>query len=615
MHDKECIIPFTICIMHEKSFDFQKLQERNRVFMKEIRKTKIVCTLGPSTDKGDVLRQLMLEGMNVARFNFSHGSHEEQKGRLEKLVALRKELNLPVAALLDTKGPEIRLKELKGGKAELKEGQLFTLALGDFVGDASRVAITYEDLHNDVHVGDRILIDDGLIEMKVIRLDGTDIVCEVVNGGMISNKKGVNVPNVELSMPFISETDYNDIVFGIENGFDFIAASFTRTADDILQIRKILDEHDCKSINIIAKIENKQGVDNIDEIIRVSDGIMVARGDMGVEIPMEDVPVIQKILIEKVYKAGKQVITATQMLDSMMKHPRPTRAEATDVANAVYDGTSAIMLSGETAAGDYPVEALQTMVKIASRTEQDINYMSRLKKRSILTNPDITNAIAHATCTTAMDLNASAIITVSNSGRTARMVSKYRPACPIIGCSVNKDVCRKMSLSWGVTPLLVELKHNSDELFDHAVDKAEEMGLIKQGEIVVLTAGVPLGISGTTNMIKVHVAGHILMQGKGLNDKVDSGNMCVVNSAEELKEKFKVGDIIVAKDTCNEMMEQIRLSSGLILEKNSINCHGAIAGLSLDLPVLIGAENATQILKSGAFVTLDGKKGIVSCNN
>lgn len=583
--------------------------------MREIRKTKIVCTLGPSTDKGDVLRQLMQEGMNVARFNFSHGSHEEQKARLDKLVALREELDLPVAALLDTKGPEIRLKELKGGKAELKEGQLFTLALGDFVGDASRVAITYEDLHNDVKAGDRILIDDGLIEMKVVRLDGTDIVCEVINGGMISNKKGVNVPNVELSMPFISETDYSDIVFGIENGFDFIAASFTRTADDILQIRKILEEHDCKSVNIIAKIENKQGVDNIDDIIRVSDGIMVARGDMGVEIPMEDVPVIQKILIEKVYKAGKQVITATQMLDSMMKHPRPTRAEATDVANAVYDGTSAIMLSGETAAGDYPVEALQTMVKIASRTEQDINYMSRLKKRSILTNPDITNAIAHATCTTAMDLNASAIITVSNSGRTARMVSKYRPACPIIGCSVNKDVCRKMSLSWGVTPLLVELKHNSDELFDHAVDKAEEMGLIKQGEIVVLTAGVPLGISGTTNMIKVHVAGHILMRGKGLNDKVDSGNMCVVNSAEELKEKFKVGDIIVAKDTYNEMMEQIRLSSGLILEKNSINCHGAIAGLSLDIPVLIGAENATQILKSGAFVTLDGKKGIVSCNN
>ena len=583
--------------------------------MKEIRKTKIVCTLGPSTDKGDVLRQLMLEGMNVARFNFSHGSHEEQKVRLDKLVALREELELPVASLLDTKGPEIRLKELEGGKAELKEGQLFTLALGDFVGDENRVAITYEDLHNDVKVGDRILIDDGLIEMKVVRLDDTDIVCEVINGGMISNKKGVNVPNVELSMPFISETDYSDIVFGIENGFDFIAASFTRTADDILQIRKILEEHDCKSINIIAKIENKQGVDNIDEIIRVSDGIMVARGDMGVEIPMEDVPVIQKVLIEKVYKAGKQVITATQMLDSMMKHPRPTRAEATDVANAVYDGTSAIMLSGETAAGDYPVEALQTMVKIASRTEQDINYTSRLKKRGILINPDITNAIAHATCTTAMDLNASAIITVSNSGRTARMVSKYRPTCPIIGCSVNKDVCRKMNLSWGVTPLLVELKHNSDELFDHAVDKAEEMGLIKQGEIVVLTAGVPLGISGTTNMIKVHVAGHILMQGKGLNDRTAAANMCVVNSVDELKEKFKAGDIIVAKDTCNEMMPQLRLASGLIIEAEGVNTHGAIAGLSLDIPVLAGAVNATQILKSGAFVTLDCKKGVVSCNS
>ena len=583
--------------------------------MKEIRKTKIVCTLGPSTDKGDVLRQLMLEGMNVARFNFSHGSHEEQKARLDKLVALREELELPVASLLDTKGPEIRLKELEGGKAELKEGQLFTLALGDFVGDENRVAITYEDLHNDVKVGDRILIDDGLIEMKVVRLDDTDIVCEVINGGMISNKKGVNVPNVELSMPFISETDYSDIVFGIENGFDFIAASFTRTADDILQIRKILEEHDCKSINIIAKIENKQGVDNIDEIIRVSDGIMVARGDMGVEIPMEDVPVIQKVLIEKVYKAGKQVITATQMLDSMMKHPRPTRAEATDVANAVYDGTSAIMLSGETAAGDYPVEALQTMVKIASRTEQDINYTSRLKKRGILINPDITNAIAHATCTTAMDLNASAIITVSNSGRTARMVSKYRPTCPIIGCSVNKDVCRKMNLSWGVTPLLVELKHNSDELFDHAVDKAEEMGLIKQGEIVVLTAGVPLGISGTTNMIKVHVAGHILMQGKGLNDRMAAANMCVVNSVDELKEKFKAGDIIVAKDTCNEMMPQLRLASGLIIEAEGVNTHGAIAGLSLDIPVLAGAVNATQILKSGAFVTLDCKKGVVSCNS
>ena len=445
--------------------------------MKEIRKTKIICTLGPSTDKGDVLRQLMLNGMNVARFNFSHGTHEEQKARFDRLVKLREEeIKLPIATLLDTKGPEIRLKQLEGGKAELKEGQMFTLSVGDFVGDANHVAITYGDLYKDVQVGSRILIDDGLIEMKVVEMHGTDIVCQVENGGMISDKKGVNVPNVELSMPYISKTDYDDIVFGIELGFDFIAASFVRTAEDVLEIRKILEEHNCTNINIIAKIENKQGVDNIDEIIRVSDGIMVARGDMGVEIPMEEVPIIQKLIIEKVYMAGKQVITATQMLDSMMKHPRPTRAEATDVANAVYDGTSAIMLSGETAAGDYPVEALQTMVKIALRTEQDINFASRMKKRDIMVNPDITNAIAHATCTTAVDLNASAIITVSNSGRTARMVSKYRPSCPIIGCSVHKDVCRKLNMSWGVTPILVDLKDNSDELFDHAVDQAEREG-------------------------------------------------------------------------------------------------------------------------------------------
>ena len=583
--------------------------------MKEIRKTKIVCTLGPSTDKGDVLRQLMLEGMNVARFNFSHGSHEEQKARLDKLVALREELELPVASLLDTKGPEIRLKELEGGKAELKEGQLFTLALGDFVGDENRVAITYEDLHNDVKVGDRILIDDGLIEMKVVRLDDTDIVCEVINGGMISNKKGVNVPNVELSMPFISETDYSDIVFGIENGFDFIAASFTRTADDILQIRKILEEHDCKSINIIAKIENKQGVDNIDEIIRVSDGIMVARGDMGVEIPFEDVPVLQKMIIKKVYEAGKVVITATQMLDSMMKNPRPTRAEATDVANAIYDGTSAIMLSGETAAGLYPIEAVQTMVKIAESTEASINYRKRFKERTTLVNPDITNAISHACCTTAMDLNASAIISVTKSGFTARMVSKYRPECAVVACVMNKKAYRQLNLSWGVTPIMMcQLEKNTDQLFDLAVDTAEKTGIVQQGEVVVITAGVPLGVSGTTNLIKVHVVGHVLMKGKSINDKVVSGNLCVCKTASELLHNYKPGDIIVIEETNNEMMPQLRTASALIVEKGGLSSHAAVVGMSLDIPVLLEAKNATEILKQGAFVTVDSKKGIVYAN-
>lgn len=583
--------------------------------MKDMRKTKIICTLGPSTDKDDVLKQLMLEGMNVARFNFSHGTHEEQGERLKRVKMLREEIDLPIATLLDTKGPEIRLRELKNGKAMLNAGQKFILTTEEILGDENKVSITYKDLVKDVQAGSRILIDDGLIELGVEEVTDTEIFCHVVNGGMISNKKGVNVPNVELSMPYISDKDYEDIVFGIENDFDFVAASFVRTADDILQIRKIFEEKNCHNINIIAKIENMQGVNNIDEIIRVSDGIMVARGDMGVEIPLEDVPVIQKMIIKKVIEAGKQVITATQMLDSMMKNPRPTRAESTDVANAIYDGTSAIMLSGETAAGMYPVEALKTMVKIAIRTEQDINYTARFKMRETMSNPDITNAISHATCTTAIDLNAAAIITVTESGETARMISKYRPTCNIIGGSMHQKVCRQLNLSWGVTPLVVQRKDDADELFEHAVNVAEKAGLVSMGDITVITAGVPLGVSGTTNILKVHVAGHILVTGKGINDRKVSANICVCKNAEELRRNFKQGDIIVAKETSNEMMEQIRKASGLVIEEGGANSHAVIAGLSLDIPVLTEAEHATSILKTGAYVNLDSEKGIVSCNS
>lgn len=589
------------------------------------RKTKIVCTLGPATDNENVMRRLIEEGMNVARFNFSHGSHEEQMGRLVMLRKLREEMKRPVAALLDTKGPEIRLMEFADGKVELKDGQMFTLTTEEIKGDATRVSITYKDLPKDVKVGSRILIDDGLIEMEVAEIKPTvgakakngetpmDIVCRVINGGAVSNKKGVNVPNVELSMPYISEKDYSDIVFAVENDYDFIAASFVRTADDVLAIRKILEEKGGEDINIISKIENMQGVENIDDIIRVSDGIMVARGDMGVEIPLEDVPVIQKMIIKKVCEAGKKVITATQMLDSMMKHPRPTRAEATDVANAIYDGTSAIMLSGETAAGMYPIEALKTMVRIAIRTEQDINYVQRFKQRKTMCNPDVTNAISHATCTMAGDLNAAAIITVSKSGRTARMVSKYRPDCPIIGTCLTDKVYRQLALSWGVIPLLIEEKTQAEELFDYAVDAAESAGLIERGDVVVLTAGVPLGVSGTTNLIKVQVAGHILVKGRGINDKKVSANLCVCHTEEGLK-NFKVGDIIVASDTNNHMMEQMRQASGLIVEADSDSCHAAIAGLSLDIPVLIGAKNALGVLKSSAYVELDCKSGVVSAN-
>jgi len=583
--------------------------------MKDMRKTKIICTLGPSTDKDDVLKQLMLEGMNVARFNFSHGTHEEQGERLKRVKMLREEIDLPIATLLDTKGPEIRLRELKNGKAMLNAGQKFILTTEEILGDENKVSITYKDLVKDVQAGSRILIDDGLIELGVEEVTDTEIFCHVVNGGMISNKKGVNVPNVDLSMPYISDKDYEDIVFGIENDFDFVAASFVRTADDILQIRKIFEEKNCHNINIIAKIENMQGVNNIDEIIRVSDGIMVARVDMGVEIPLEDVPVIQKMIIKKVIEAGKQVITATQMLDSMMKNPRPTRAESTDVANAIYDGTSAIMLSGETAAGMYPVEALKTMVKIAIRTEQDINYTARFKMRETMSNPDITNAISHATCTTAIDLNAAAIITVTESGETARMISKYRPTCNIIGGSMHQKVCRQLNLSWGVTPLVVQRKDDADELFEHAVNVAEKAGLVSMGDITVITAGVPLGVSGTTNILKVHVAGHILVTGKGINDRKVSANICVCKNAEELRRNFKQGDIIVAKETSNEMMEQIRKASGLVIEEGGANSHAVIAGLSLDIPVLTEAEHATSILKTGAYVNLDSEKGIVSCNS
>lgn len=477
---------------------------RLMIWRKEtLRRTKIICTLGPATDREDVLRKLVENGMDVARFNFSHASHEEHKSRLERLQAIRKEYGRPVAALLDTKGPEIRLKQFKNGRITLKKGQYFTLTTTDRMGDEEGVSVTFEGLPQDVKAGTTILVDDGLIEMQVVEKNRTDIRCLVKNGGDISDNKGVNVPDVELSMPFISKKDRSDILFAVQEGFDFIAASFTRTAKDILEVRQLLQEAGDTSIRIIAKIENMQGVDHIDEILDVADGIMVARGDLGVEVPFEEVPVIQKHLIKKCYNQGKVVITATQMLDSMIKNPRPTRAEATDVANAIYDGTSAIMLSGETAAGLYPVEALQTMVSIANRTEQDINYKERFRKMEAERDSGITGAISHSTCMTAHDLNAAAIVTVTKSGRTARMISKYRPDCPIIGGSTQESICRQLSLSWGVHPILLEEKKDTFELFGHAIRKAEEMGLLEKGDIAVLTAGLPLGISGTTNMLKV----------------------------------------------------------------------------------------------------------------
>ena len=467
-----------------------------------MRKTKIICTIGPASESEEKLKELMLAGMDVARFNFSHGTHEEHKKKFARVIKVSGELNLPVATLLDTKGPEIRLRDFEGGKAELKAGQKFVLTTEEILGNAERASITYKNMNNEDKTGMSILIEDGLREMIVEEIREEEIVCAVVNGGMVSNHKGVNVPNAILSMPYVNDTDRADIIFGCEMGYDFIAASFTRCKDDILEIRKILEEHN-STMKVIAKIENMQGIQNLEEILSVSDGIMVARGDMGVEIPLEEVPVLQKKMIKMAEAQGKHVITATQMLESMIKNPRPTRAEATDIANAIYDGTTAIMLSGESAAGKYPVEAVKTMVRIAERSEKDIDYTSRMKRRENVNSPDVTTAISYATCTTAAHLNAAAIITVTMSGFTAGMISRYKPNCPIIACAVNPRVCRQLNLTWGVTPVLIKKEDNADDLFEQASRAVEKAGYVKRGDVAVLTAGVPLGISGTTNMIRV----------------------------------------------------------------------------------------------------------------
>ena len=469
-----------------------------------IRKTKIVCTMGPAVEDENILRQMMLEGMNIARLNMSHGDHEEHRRRLKMLKKLREELHLPVSLLLDTKGPEIRLGDFEQKQIVLKQGQLFTLTTNEILGNKESAYINYSGLPYDVTPGNRILIDDGLVEMEVESIVGEEIRCLVKNTGVISARKGVNVPGVSLSLPFINEKDYNDLRFAVEEGFDFVAASFTRTAEDIRELKHILKEFGGEKIKVIAKIENSQGVENLDEILQMADGVMVARGDLGVEIPLEEVPVIQKEMIQKVYGVGKQVITATQMLDSMIQYPRPTSAEANDVANAVYDGTSAIMLSGETASGKYPLECVRTMVRIAGRTEQDIDYKKRFLQSWLPTEGSITNAISKATVNAAMELNAKAIVTVTESGRTAYMISRYRPFCPIIACTTKEHTYRQLSLSWGVVPLLIEEKENLDELFAAAIQAVENASMAEEGDVLVLTAGVPIGTSGTTNLLKVH---------------------------------------------------------------------------------------------------------------
>ncbi|MBQ8171089.1 MAG: pyruvate kinase [Oscillospiraceae bacterium] len=584
-----------------------------------MRRTKIVCTLGPATKDDEILRRLIENGMNVARQNFSHGTHESHKVTHDQIVRIAKEMGKPVATLLDTKGPEIRLKKFAGGmRPELQNGSTFTLTTREVEGDEKCVSITYKDLADDIEVGTKILIDDGNVSLRCADIlrnaDGTsDIVCTVTSGGVVSDRKGVNIPGVKLSMPYLSEVDISDIRFAAKENFDFIAASFVTCAEDVVSVRKILEEEGRGDIRIIAKIENGEGVKNIDDILRVADGIMVARGDMGVEIPFEKIPQLQKMLIKKGYNANKQVITATQMLESMIHNPRPTRAETTDVANAIYDGTSAIMLSGETAAGEHPVEAVKTMALIAETTENAINYKKRFYELETKSSVNVSTAISHATVAAAMDLGATAILTVTKTGSTARMISRYRPECPIISCTTSETAMRQLNMSWGVIPLMAEeMITSTDDLIHHAVHKACEAGLLKNGDLVVITAGVPLGVSGTTNLMKVHIVGDVLVTGTGIGKGSVTSTLCVCATEEEAQERFEAGQILCIPHTSTTLLPVLKAASGIITEENDPECHAAIVGMTLDIPVIYGAANASLILKSGTAVTMDAERGTVS---
>ncbi|HOO73084.1 MAG TPA: pyruvate kinase [Spirochaetota bacterium] len=576
-----------------------------------MRKTKIVCTLGPATDSEEVLRSLMLAGMNVARLNFSHGTHDEHKMRAGMVKKIRDELDLPVALLLDTKGPEIRVKTFEHGAAELKAGQTFVLTTEEVAGNTERVSVTYPGLPSDLDKGDRILLDDGLIEMKVVSLREKEVECLVVNGGTLSNRKSINIPGVTINLPFVSDRDEADLLFGIEQEFDFIAASFSRSPADIMEIRSLLRRNGGDDIRIIAKIENRDGVNNIDGILRVSDGVMVARGDMGVEIPFEEIPAIQKSIILKANSAGKPVITATQMLDSMIRNPRPTRAEITDIANAVYDGTSAIMLSGETSIGKYPVESVMTMERIAVETERNIDYVQRFARTHGSVSKNVTSAISHATCSSAHDLQAAAILTVTQTGHTARMVSRFRPACPVVATTVSSRARRQLSLSWGITPFCVKDADSTDRIFSQAVDEALKNGIVKEGDLVVITGGTPVGVSGSTNTMKIQVVGDVLLRGEGMHGGFASGILYVEQQGAGTEELFDAGNIIVIKETTDEVIPMLRHAAAIITEEPGTLSRAVTVAKTLDIPLVAGAEHATDILKSGIAASVDAVKGLV----
>ena len=576
-----------------------------------MRKTKIVCTIGPASESPEVLRKLILAGMNVARLNFSHGDYEEHGSRIRNIRQAARELGRNVAILLDTKGPEIRVGKLKEEPIELVQGDTIVLTTEDVLGGKERISISYKNLPSDVAPGSTLLIDDGLIGLTVEEVRGSEIVCRINNGGTLKSKKSVNAPGVKISLPGITEKDRADILFGIEQGVDFIAASFVRKAQDVMEIRQLLEEHGATHIQIIAKIENQEGVDNLDEVLQVADGLMVARGDLGVEIPAEKVPLVQKLMIKKCNLAGKPVITATQMLDSMQRNPRPTRAEASDVANAILDGTDAIMLSGETAAGKYPVESVETMARIAESAETAIEHREILLKQSQAQQKSITEAISQAVASSALDLDAQAILTATESGFTARMVSKYRPKAPIIAVTPNEQVMRRLALIWGVVPVKGEMVSSTDDMFEMAVNAAVSEGLVHLGDLVVITAGVPVGRSGTTNLIKIQHVGEIVARGQGIGNLKAGGRVVSVRTPEEAQEKMIPGGVLVAPATDKSYMPAIRQASALITETGGITSHAAIVGLELGIPVVVGVENAVDLLKGYHDVSVNAELGVI----
>ncbi|MBG9475518.1 MULTISPECIES: pyruvate kinase [Priestia] len=578
-----------------------------------MRKTKIVCTIGPASESVEKLVELINSGLNVCRLNFSHGDFEEHGARIVNIREAAKQTGKTVGILLDTKGPEIRTNTMENGAIDLEEGSEIIVSMTEVVGTTEKFSITYPGLIDDVHVGSKILLDDGLIGLEVLDINKTDgeIKTKVLNPGTLKNKKGVNVPNVSVNLPGITEKDASDIVFGIEQGIDFIAASFVRRASDVLEIRELLEKHNAAHIQIISKIENQEGVDNIKEILEVSDGLMVARGDLGVEIPAEEVPLVQKDLIKQCNALGKPVITATQMLDSMQRNPRPTRAEASDVANAIFDGTDAIMLSGETAAGSYPVEAVQTMHSIASRAEQALNYSEILQQRSKQVGPSITDAIGQSVVHTALNLNASAIVAPTESGYTAKIVSKYRPQSPIVAVAANDSVARRLSLVWGVTPVVGERVNTIDDMLDHAVNDAVKTGVVAHGDLVVITAGVPVGESGATNLMKVQVVGDVLAKGQGIGRKAAVGKVVIAKTAEEANAKMTEGAILVTNSTDRDMISAIEKAGALITEEGGLTSHAAVVGLNLSIPVIVGVENATSVFSEDQDITVDASRGVV----